>query len=390
MKRVFALSLIIIAIVTSVGFLIAYNSTAENTQQKKNAPIYVGVTFCGNTTDQGKLLVDRVEPYTNLLIIDSIVLNKNESALTNLSNYIVARGLHLIVYFSDFNLPWQLPWVKTTQERLGDMFLGVYYYDEPGGIQLDFNWQNNSNTMVPNFTNTTRNYDLAAATYISNFQNYPKFKALRNMPITTFTSDYALYWFDYKAGFDVVLTQFGWNHSITQEIDLSRAAAQTQNKTWGAIITWKYNESPYLDTPDNIYDQMLLAYQSGAKYISIFNYPTYPEGNAYGVMTDGHFEALQKFWNHITSKTANNSDPDVSHPETALVLPQNYAFGFRNPNDRIWGFWGPDELSPQIWNVTQTLLAKYGLRLDIVYDDPDFPVTGRYTKIYMWNQTVYD
>ena len=390
MKHIFALSVISIVIVVSAGFLITYQSILDSTQAKKNAPIFVGVTFCGNTTDEGKILVDRVASYTNLFIIDSIVVNKNESALTDLCNYIIAKGLHLIVYFGDFNLPWQLPWVNATQERLGDMFLGVYYYDEPGGIQLDYNWQNNSNTIVPNFANTTRNYDLAAKTYISNFQNYPNFKALKNMSVTAFTSDYALYWFDYKAGFDVVLTQFGWNHSLIKEIDLSRAAAQIQNKSWGAIITWKYDNPPYLDSPDNIYSQMLLAYQSGAKYISIFNYPTYPDDNAYGLMTDGHFEALQKFWKYITSKTIIESDPDFSNAGAALVLPQNYGFGMRRPDDRIWGFWGPDELSPKIWNVTQTLLAEYGLRLDIVYDDPDFPITGKYTKIYMWNQTVFD
>ena len=43
----------------------------------------------------------------------------------------------------------------------------------------------------------------------------------------------------------------------------------------------------------------------------------------------------------------------------------------RNINDKIWGFWGPDDKSPLIWNNTQTLLTKYGLRLDIIYEDPE-------------------
>jgi hypothetical protein len=34
----------------------------------------------------------------------------------------------------------------------------------------------------------------------------------------------------------------------------------------------------------------------------------------------------------------------------------------------------------------QSTLSKHGLRLDIIYDDPAYPVTGRYKQIYYWNQ----
>ncbi len=63
------------------------------------------------------------------------------------------------------------------------------------------------------------------------------------------------------------------------------------------------------------------------------------------------------------------------------------GWGMRNSNDRIWGFWGPDERSPQIWEISRKLLAQYGLSLDIVYDDPAFPAAGNYSQIYYWNQT---
>ena len=46
-----------------------------------------------------------------------------------------------------------------------------------------------------------------------------------------------------------------------------------QNKDWGTIITWKYTQPPYLDTGENIYNQMVTSYNAGAKYITIFNYP---------------------------------------------------------------------------------------------------------------------
>jgi hypothetical protein len=73
--------------------------------------------------------------------------------------------------------------------------------------------------------------------------------------------------------------------------------------------------------------------------------------------------------------------------EAVLVLPQNYGWGMRSENDRIWGMWGPDERAPQIWEISRKLLSEYDLRLDIVYDDPNMTVTGQYPKIYYWNQT---
>ena len=71
-----------------------------------------------------------------------------------------------------------------------------------------------------------------------------------------------------------------------------------------------------------------------------------------------------------------------------LVLPKNYGFGLRYPEDNIWGFWSPDEKTQQVWSISQKLLSMYGLGLDIVYDDPAFPVAGKYQQVYYWNQTV--
>ena len=60
-----------------------------------------------------------------------------------------------------------------------------------------------------------------------------------------YTSDYALYWFDYKAGYDTVFTEFGWNNSRQMDIALCRGAATVKGKDWGAIITWTYDQPPY-------------------------------------------------------------------------------------------------------------------------------------------------
>jgi hypothetical protein len=35
------------------------------------------------------------------------------------------------------------------------------------------------------------------------------------------------------------------------------------------------------------------------------------------------------------------------------------------------------------------LLARYGTNMDIIYDDPAYPVAkGGYQKIYYWNDTI--
>jgi hypothetical protein len=101
-------------------------------------------------------------------------------------------------------------------------------------------------------------------------------------------------------------------------------------------------------------------------------------------MTNEQFLALQRFWNDITQEKY----VDRSAPEAALVLPQNYGWGMRNPNDTIWGFWPADSKSAQIGLAVSTLLARYGVNLDIVYEDLAYPASnGHYQNVYYWNQT---
>ena len=78
---------------------------------------------------------------------------------------------------------------------------------------------------------------------------------------------------------------------------------------------------------------MLTSYEAGAKYIAIFDYPY--NQTTYGVLTNDQLLSLQRFWNDITTKKFT----DLSTPEAVLVLPHNFGWGMRNPNDTIWGFW---------------------------------------------------
>ena len=222
-----------------------------------------------------------------------------------------------------------------------------------------------------------KNYKEASEFFINTHQ-YNLASIIGNYDdVDLFTSDYALFWFDYLSGYDVILTHFGWNHTLVQDIALVRGAANVQNKKWGAIITWKYNHEPYLDSGEAIYVQILTAYEAGAKYAVIFNYAENMSG-PYGTLQEEHFLALERFWNDVV----NNQE--VKHGsikgEVALVLPNYYGWGMRNLEDTIWGLWEPDEKSHQIWELQTSLLEEYGLELDIVYADPDFPIENNYVK----------
>lgn len=229
-----------------------------------------------------------------------------------------------------------------------------------------------------------QSYDEAANRFVVHYQNALGW--LHNQSsVRAFTSDYGLYWFDYLGGYDVVLAELGRNHTSSQDIALVRGAANMQNRSWGAMITWKYTELPYLASGNEIYDQMRAAYENGAEYVVLFNYPMI-EGNPYGALREEHFNALERFWSEVVQ------DPRVVNggveAEAALILPKNYGGGVRGPNDNIWGIWQPDGTSQQIWTLLQSKLQQYGSKLDIIYDDPTYHATKEYAQIYYWNQTA--
>jgi hypothetical protein len=199
-----------------------------------------------------------------------------------------------------------------------------------------------------------------------------------------FTADYGLYWFDYNSSYSTVFAEFVGNQSRQRIIALDRGAAQSFNEDWGVIVNWKYDQPPYLESGDELYADLSLAYSSGAKYAVVFSYPNISN---YGTLTEEHFEALKEFWNNIHT---NPGSFVSSKAEVAYVIPKDYGFGFRNPNDTIWGLFPADALSPKIWDDTNILLAKYYSHLNIIYDEPEViaPTLKNYTSIFYWNQTI--
>ena len=295
---------------------------------------------------------------------------------------------------------------KITKTEYGDIFV-----QQPNGIQINYDLRgiihlyepanndiNSEATFYPNGTIAIVKPALNGFSY-QTYQQLQSIRPFKDVNETAerfinrdksnidflqnntkvFTSDYALYWFDYLSGYDVILSQIGWNISLTQQIAQIRGAAQLQGKDWGVIITWKYQQPPYLDNGTEIFTQMQTAYECGAKYIVLFDYYD-SQSNAYGTLKDEHFKALESFWNNVV-KNPNEIRGSIK-ADSVLVLPHNYGWGTRRIEDKIWGIFLPDNQTKQIWSLMQTTLQNHGLKTDIIYADQKYQLPTQYQNFY--------
>jgi hypothetical protein len=311
-------------------------------------------------------------------VIGSTGITYDETKLNETCQYIYDRGLSFIIFTE--RPPNSTQWLNYdyAKGRWGDRFLGLYVYDEVGGRQLDLykyrpvyeadNCADASNQFVT-MLNRTLEYVARNYTSYSNFQ--------------LFASDYALYWFDYKAGYDVIFAEFGWNYSRQLNVALCRGAATAQNRDWGVMITWTYDEPPYIESGEELYDDMVLAYKNGAKYIVIFDTN---ENYTHGILTEEHLAALKQFWQYAAN---NPRDSDAVNDRVAFALPKDFAYGFRGPSDKIWGLWEANDTSYELCINLERQLKYYGTKLDVIYDDDVSNNNMRiYSKITFWNGTV--
>jgi hypothetical protein len=349
--------------------------------------LFVGIDAAYENMTEIKALIDEVSPYTNIFVVgctgitDVFVWNlttrhvsENFTLLNEICQYLYDKGLNFIV-FRDTPLR-NSTWPEAATKAWGDRFLGYYAFDELGGYQLD---QYEYRLVL-----SAENYSDAATSFVNMTRWYlNRFIRFRNVTqFNLYTSDYGLYWFDYKAGYDTVFAQLGWNYSRQLNIAQCRGAANMFGKDWGAIITWTYTQPPYLESGEDVYKDLVLAYENGAKYILLFDSN---ENYTQSVLKQEHLDALKRFWEYAKN---NPRQTFQASDRVAYVLPKDYGYGFRGPNDKIWGFWEADNLTGRVCSDLGDLLAQYGSKLDIIYDDGlHGNGTDGYSRLVFWNGT---
>lgn len=363
---IFLASILLTSIILSYGFL------SGNDPNVAFGSFFVGVDVAYESMDENKELIDKVSSCTNLFVIGCTGITHNTSKLNEICQYAYDNGLSFIVYT---DRPLQYQWVEEAIARWGDCFLGFYLWDENGGKQIDLS------TILP--VMQADNYTDAAHQFVNRmkssvvFMNYSSFN---DRPL--FTSDYVLYWFVYKSGYDVLLAQFGWNYSRQLNVALCRGAATMQDKEWGVIISWTYDHPPYIGSGPELYEDLVLAYENGAKYVVIFDSD---KNYTQGILKEEHFKALRDFKQYTVE---NPIGEYYSTDRIAFVLPKDYGYGFRGPDDKIWGLWESDALSVEISQKLGGLLEQYGKKLDVIYDD-GLALDDTYSRYIFWNNTIH-
>ena len=378
MKKLFVVAVFCFLLVASL-FTIFFLAFPTN----KPLDVFVGIDVAYDDLDEIKALVDETCSFTNTIVIGSTGITYNVTKLNDACEYVYDKGMYFMIYMhpqmETEKSEEQRQWVEAAKSRWGQRFLGLYVHDESGGRQLDNAEYKVLDEVPANYTDAAEKY----TTRLSEILRHIREEPINAGNLTFFTSDYALYLFDYKGGYDTVFAEFGWNYSRQLNIALCRGAATVQNKEWGVMITWTYNHSPYLESGSELYEDMVLAYDNGAKYILVFDTNS---DYTHGVLEQEHLDALKQFWDYTK---ANPRKAESLSDRVAYVLPEGYAYGFRGPQDKIWGFWegADDPLSYGISVDVGNFLDEYRTRLDIIYDDGT-ALNGIYSKYIFWNGTI--
>ena len=387
MKSKYLIVVVLLVLLLIVPVFLYYGFLADTPVKGDPSGLFVGVDVAFDNVTEIKRLVDEISPYTNTIVIGSTGITHDMEKLDDVCQYVYDRGFYFMIYahpiFDPEKLVIQREWVLDAKPRWGQYFLGLYAYDEPGGRQLDnasYRVLNDENWFADNWTEAANKYVDTLFLYL----HHTIEDQLGALDLPLFTSDYALYWFDYKAEYDVVFAEFVSNYSRHLNVALDRGAANVQNRDWGVMITWTYDQPPYLESGSELYDDLVLAYENGAKYILVFDTN---KNYTHGVLQEEHLDALRRFWQYATD---NPRPSDPPSDRVAYVLPKDYAYGFRGPDDTIWGLWEADAFSLEISTEVGGLIDRYQNRLDIIYDDGlETNSSYGYSQLIFWNGTVW-
>ena len=374
MKKLYVASVFCFLLVVSLFFISGF---LIDPPKSESPDVFVGIDVAYSDVEEIKTLIDEVSSYTNLFVIGSTGISHDQIKLEETCQYLNDQDMQFIIYT---DIPFRLELINDVVKKYEDNFMGIYYCDEQGGRQLD--------VFELRWVKEAENYTDAANQFVEGLNGWLNLRSIRNVTFPyapsdfpLFTSDYSLYWFDYLAGYDVVFAEFGWNYSRQLNVALCRGAATFQNKEWGVMITWTYNHPPYLESGDELYNDMVLAYENGAKYILVFDTnKNYTEG----ILKEEHFEALEEFWQYTLDNPRNGTQIEK---RVAFVLPKDYGYGFRGPEDKIWGLWEDTVLSLEMSHHLGSFLEEYGTSLDIIYGD-EIKTNEIYSKYIFWNGII--
>ena len=72
--------------------------------------------------------------------------------------------------------------------------------------------------------------------------------------------------------------------------------------------------------------------------------------------------------------------------DRAVVLPQDYGFGFRSPTDSVWQNHQVENWTQKMYMDVTSLINQHNSSVDIVYSDPEFQnsIQTKYCKILYW------
>lgn len=212
--------------------------------------LLVGVDVGYGDAETVYTIANAVSGYANLIVLGSTEVTANMTALTNVCDYLSQKGFYFIVYVGLGNGTYFPPsgptfeFIQTANNRWGAKFLGTYLFDEVGGKQLDFppNYPDRPAKVASNFSNVAIQYFLGVQPYLSIYRDF----YYSSPQMKLYTSDYALYWYDYCSGYDVVFAEFLGNQTQNQiAVSLARRSREDTGQRLGSnpdfwSVSWEH------------------------------------------------------------------------------------------------------------------------------------------------------
>ena len=131
----FKLFTVLLVFLLILPLFLNYNLNANAATASTKQNLFLGVDVSFESVPATEQLIDKVSSYTNLFVIGCYG-NYNLTRLSVLSQYVYDKGLSFIVYTDSPRYP-SSQWLADAKNKYGDRFLGIYYFDEVGGKQLD-------------------------------------------------------------------------------------------------------------------------------------------------------------------------------------------------------------------------------------------------------------